>query len=78
MADGGFAHGYTHAGNPLCCAAGLAVLEEVNRLNLVARAQQQGAKLKTALRGLMAHYPFIGDVCGKGLLLAFELVAARH
>jgi len=78
MGHGGFAHGYTYAGNPLCCAAGLAVLREVERLNLVARAQEQGAKLKAALQGLMARYPFIGDVRGKGLLLAFELVADRQ
>ncbi len=78
MDHGGFAHGYTYAGNPLCCAAGLAVLQEVQRLNLVTRAEEQGAKLKTALQGLMEHYPFIGDVRGKGLLLAFELVADRQ
>jgi len=77
MADGGFAHGYTYAGNPLCCAAGLAVLQEIRRLDLVARAETQGAKLKAALQGLMDRYPFIGDVRGKGLLLAFELVADR-
>jgi len=77
MDHGGFAHGYTYAGNPLCCAAGLAVLHEVQRLNLVARAETQGAKLKAALQGLMERYPFIGDVRGKGLLLAFELVSDR-
>ncbi len=78
MADGGFAHGYTYAGNPLCCAAGLAVLQELLRLYLVARAEEQGAKLKTALQGLMDRFPFIGDVRGKGLLLAFELVSDRE
>lgn len=78
MANGGFAHGYTYAGNPLSCAAGLAVLQEVQRLDLMARAVAQGAKLRTALEGLMQRYPFIGDVRGKGLLLAFELVADRQ
>ncbi len=78
MADGGFAHGYTYAGNPLCCAAGLAVLQEIQRLDLVARAEVQGTKLKMALQGLMDRYPFVGDVRGKGLLLAFELVADRQ
>jgi len=77
MADGGFAHGYTYAGNPLACSAGLAVLQEVERLGLVQRAQVQGEKLKTALQKLMQRFPFIGDVRGKGLLLAFELVADR-
>jgi adenosylmethionine-8-amino-7-oxononanoate aminotransferase len=78
MADGGFAHGYTYAGNPLACSAGLAVLQEVLRLGLVHRAEVQGGKLKSALRNLMQRFPFIGDVRGKGLLLAFELVADRE
>ena len=77
MANGGFAHGYTYAGNPLACAAGLAVVGEVQRLGLVEAAAAQGARLKAALEGLMARYPFIGDVRGKGLLLAFELVSDR-
>jgi adenosylmethionine-8-amino-7-oxononanoate aminotransferase len=77
MADGGFAHGYTYAGNPLACSAGLAVLNEVERLGLVQKAHTQGEKLKAALTGLMERFPFIGDVRGKGLLLAFELVADR-
>jgi len=78
MADGGFAHGYTYAGNPLACAAGLAVLQEVQRQNLVQAAEQQGVKLKAGLQELMSRYEFIGDVRGKGLLLAFEMVSDRH
>lgn len=77
MANGGFAHGYTYAGNPLACAAGLAVVREVLRLNLVEAAGRQGRRLRAGLEGLMARYPIIGDVRGKGLLLAFELVADR-
>jgi adenosylmethionine-8-amino-7-oxononanoate aminotransferase len=77
MADGGFAHGYTYAGNPLACAAGLAVLQEVQRQNLVQAAAVQGDKLKAGLRDLMSRHEFIGDVRGKGLLLAFELVSDR-
>jgi len=75
LAAGGFIHGYTYAGNPLACAAGLAVLEEVDRLDLAANAAEAGEALKCALSGLKARYPFIGDVRGKGLLLAFELVS---
>jgi len=78
MADGGFAHGYTYAGNPLACAAGLAVLQEVQEQNLVLAAEQQGNKLKAGLQDLMSRYEMIGDVRGKGLLLAFELVADRQ
>ncbi len=74
---GGFVHGFTYAGNPLVCAAGLAVLGEIDRLGLVKAAEVQGNRLKAELERLMARYPFIGDVRGKGLLLAFELVADR-
>ena len=75
---GGFAHGYTYAGNPLACAAGLAVIREVIDQGLVERAATQGAKLKARLASLMDRYEWIGDVRGKGLLLAFELVQDRE
>ena len=74
---GGFIHGFTYAGNPLACAAGLAVLEEMENKRLIECAQTQGDKLKQMLTELMDKYPFIGDVRGKGLLLAFELMADR-
>ena len=74
---GGFQHGYTYAGNPLACAAGLAVTHELLEQDLMGRASQMGAILREELEGLMADYPFVGDVRGKGLLLAFELVAER-
>ena len=75
---GGFQHGFTYAGNPLACAAGLAVIEEIEREDLTGNAARMGAVLKARLAGLMDRYPFIGDVRGKGLLLAFELVADRE
>jgi adenosylmethionine-8-amino-7-oxononanoate aminotransferase len=74
---GGFLHGFTYAGNPLACAAGLAVLEEIARQDLIANAARVGELLKSRLTALMDRYPFIGEVRGKGLLLAFELVADR-
>lgn len=74
---GGFQHGFTYAGNPLACSAGLAVLEELEEQNLIENAARMGDVLKSRLEGLMSRYQFIGDVRGKGLLLAFELVADR-
>jgi len=74
---GGFLHGFTYAGNPLACAAGLAVLEELEEQDLIGNAARMGEVVMAELRGLMDRYPFIGDVRGKGLLTAFEFVADR-
>lgn len=74
---GGFLHGFTYAGNPLACAAGLAVLEELEEQNLIDNAAKMGEVLMTQLLALMDRYPFIGDVRGKGLLTAFELVSDK-
>ncbi|MGR3365617.1 MAG: aminotransferase family protein [Maritimibacter harenae] len=74
---GGFLHGFTYAGNPLACSAGLAVLEELDEQGLIENAARMGDVLMDELRGLMERYPFIGDVRGKGLLTAFEFVADR-
>ena len=75
--SGGFAHGFTYAGNPLACAAGLAVIEEIESQGLLQNAAAMGELLERRLGDLMHAYPFIGDVRGKGLLLAFELVSDR-
>ncbi|GAA0273881.1 aspartate aminotransferase family protein [Alteraurantiacibacter aestuarii] len=75
---GGFAHGFTYAGNPLACAAGLAVTREIVAHDLMGNTARIGDLLKAGMEGLMARFPFIGDVRGKGLLLAFELVADRQ
>ncbi|MBA8837701.1 aspartate aminotransferase family protein [Ochrobactrum sp. RH2CCR150] len=72
---GGFLHGFTYAGNPLACAAGKAVLQEIDRLDLVGNAARMGDALKGELEGLAKRFPFIGDVRGKGLLLAAEFVS---
>ena len=75
---GGFLHGYTYAGNPMACSAGLAVLGEIEKHDLIGNTARMGALLKSRLEGLMERYPFIGDVRGKGLLLAFELVSDKE
>lgn len=78
LGAGGFMHGYTYAGNPLACGAGLAVLKVVLKKNLIGNAAAMGEKLKSRLSALKERFPFIGDVRGKGLLLAFELVSDRE
>jgi len=77
MAAGGFIHGFTYAGNPLACAAGCAVLDQIEQHDLTGNAARMGDKLAARLDGLMQRYPLIGDVRGKGLLTAFELMADR-
>lgn len=78
MASGGFIHGFTYAGNPLACAAGCAVLEQIEQNDLTGNAARMGDLLADRLRTLMQRYPLIGDVRGKGLLTAFELMADRN
>ena len=78
MKAGGFIHGFTYAGNPLACAAGCAVLEQIEAHDLIENAARMGDLLAQRLNGLMQRYPLIGDVRGKGLLMAFELIADRH
>ena len=74
---GGFAHGFTYAGNPLACAAGLAVVEEIEAQGLCRNAADMGDKLIARLHGLMQKHEIIGDVRGKGLLTAFEFMSDR-
>ncbi len=75
--SGGFVHGHTYFSNPLSCAVANAVLGEVVRLDLVNRAHERGAYLMARLRALADRLPIVGDVRGKGLLCAIELVADK-
>lgn len=75
IASGGFLHGHTYGGNPVACAAGLAVLGEVDRLGLIDNSAAMGELLKAELEALTRRFPFVGDVRGKGLLLGGELYA---
>jgi 4-aminobutyrate aminotransferase len=64
----------TFGGNPLADRAALAVLDYLQEHDLQANARTVGARLAAGLRGLAAGNPAIGDVRGKGLMLAVELV----
>lgn len=70
--------GGTYAGNPLACAAALAVFEVMREENLVERAATLGTQLRTALLDLQKTHPAIGDVRGLGCMLAIELVKDRE
>ena len=72
------AHGSTFGGNPVCCAAALAVLKTIERDDLVTNAAARGAELVAGLRELMAGDERIGDVRGPGLMIGVELVRDRE
>ena len=75
--SGFFQHGHTYLGHPVACAAALAVQRVLVRERLVERCARQGARLRAALDDAFRNHPFIGDVRGRGLFQAVELVADR-
>ena len=72
------AHGSTYGGNPVACAAGIAVLETIRDEGLVANADRRGDELTQGLLRLMAEDERIGDVRGPGLMIGVELVRDRE
>jgi adenosylmethionine-8-amino-7-oxononanoate aminotransferase len=74
---GGFMHGHTYAANPLSCAIGNAVLKEMIDGKLMDNAARMGARLQQGLEGLKSRSAIVGDVRGKGLLMAIEIVANK-
>jgi adenosylmethionine-8-amino-7-oxononanoate aminotransferase len=72
-----FHHGHTYGGNPVACAAGLAVLGEFEAHDVVGNARRRGAQLRARLEEIADRQPIIGDVRGAGLLQGIEFVADR-
>ena len=67
----------TFGGNPVACAAGIAVLDVLEREDLLENAVLTGGYLKTGLERLMDRHPMIGDVRGHGLISGVEIVQDR-
>ncbi|SFW74409.1 MULTISPECIES: aminotransferase class III-fold pyridoxal phosphate-dependent enzyme [Pseudomonas] len=70
-------HGYTYSGHPTACAAALAVLDIVEAEDLPANAGKVGAQLLEHLQPLTERYAVVGEVRGKGLMIAVDLVADK-
>ncbi|KAK6163789.1 hypothetical protein DH2020_000653 [Rehmannia glutinosa] len=68
----------TFGGNPVCTAAGLAVLNVIEKEKLQQNAFNVGSYLKQRLTYLKDKYEIIGDVRGRGLMLGVELVTDHH
>ena len=75
--SGAFRHGHTYMGHPMAAAAALAVQETIRRDNLVANVAAMGERLQQRLKARLGAHPNVGDIRGRGLLRAVELVADR-
>ena len=75
---GAIMHGYTYAGHPVACAAGIASLHIVERENLPENARVQGEYLLNLLKPLEEKFLSVGEVRGKGLMIALDLVADKE
>ena len=76
-ADDAFYHGYTYTGHPVVCAAALANLDIIERERLVERAAELGAYMQERLATL-SDLPMVGQVRGRGLIAAVELVKDKE
>jgi adenosylmethionine-8-amino-7-oxononanoate aminotransferase len=75
--SGAFQHGHTYMGHPVAAAAALAVQEVIRRDRLLANVCVMGERLRRGLHERFGQDPFVGDIRGRGLFLALELVCDR-
>jgi adenosylmethionine-8-amino-7-oxononanoate aminotransferase len=75
--SGLFQHGHTYLGHPVACAAALAVQRVIDRDDLLAAVLRQGEGLRQRLQAAFGEHPYVGDIRGRGLFRAIELVADR-
>ena len=76
--SGFFQHGHTYMGHPAACAGGLAVLDEIEGRDLLANVRAQGDALQAALQARLGQHPHVGDIRGRGLFRAVEIVEDRE
>lgn len=73
-----FAHGHTYEAHPMTLLPAVATIREMQRLRLVERARELEPYLAEKLRALQAKHPSVGDVRGRGLFWAVDLVSDRQ
>jgi len=75
--SGAFQHGHTYMGHPMAAAAALAVQDVIQRDNLIANVVAMGSLFQRRLAERFANDPLVGDIRGRGLFRALELVEDR-
>ena len=75
--SGALKHGQTYNAHPVGCAAALAVQRVIEREGLLVRVQEAGERLSDLLLARFGNHPHVGDIRGRGLLQAIELVEDR-
>jgi len=76
--SGFFQHGHTYIGHPVACAAALAVQQVIERDRLLDAVKTLGAQLAQRLRAVFGGHRHVGDIRGRGLFMAIELVEDRE
>ncbi len=75
--SGSFMHGHTYQAHPVACAAALAVQQVIREDGLVENVRLMGERLATGLTERLGNHRHVGDIRGRGLFQAIELVADR-
>ncbi|TFV79952.1 aspartate aminotransferase family protein [Bradyrhizobium frederickii] len=75
--SGAFLHGHTYLAHPLACAAALAVQDVIREDRLLDRVRERGKQLEQRLTERFGNHRHVGDIRGRGLFWAIELVADR-
>jgi adenosylmethionine-8-amino-7-oxononanoate aminotransferase len=75
--SGAFQHGHTYMGHPMAAAAASAVQDVIRRDRLLANVVEMGSRLERGLTERFGQHPFVGDIRGRGLFWALELVGDR-
>ena len=76
--SGFFQHGHTYLGHPVAAAAGLAVIEEIERQDLLNRVHTGGPAFQNMLRESLSNHPNVGHIRGRGFFVGVELVEDKQ